>query len=99
MKKEELTREIVTEIVEEKVSASFAHHFGLMKEWLLDQFRATDERFQAHDEKMDRGFAEIREELSHMKTNIDNNSLAIVSLQREQKIMKRDIGELKKNYA
>ena len=99
MKKEVITRGVVTEIVEKEVGASIAHHFDLMKEWLEDKFKAIDERFRLHDEKMDRGFAEIHEELSHIKTNMDRNSFEILALQKEQKITKRDIKELKKNYA
>lgn len=99
MKKEVLTRDTVTEIVQKEVETSAAHYFGLIKEIISDQFKIAREGQNMFQESMERRFDELRQEISPMKKNTDRNSLDILALQNDQKTMKTDIKELKKNYA
>lgn len=75
----------VEQLSEEKVGAIIAHHFGLIQEFLDDQFALVHEKFEILEEKMDRGFAEIRQDLDQVKRNTDTNSLEILALQEKQK--------------
>lgn len=72
-------------MIDEKLGARVAHHFGVMQEWFTDQFTLVHEKFEMLEEKMDRGFAEIREDLDRVKRNTDTNSLEILTLQEKQK--------------
>ncbi len=89
----------IKEIVQKEVGVSVEHHFGLMKEWMTDKFQAINERFEAQDEKMDRNFTELREDIKRMNKNIDDNSLDILALKTEQEKIKSDIKIIKKKYA
>jgi hypothetical protein len=89
----------IRKIVKEELGESAAHHFGLIKEIISDQFKIAKEGQDMFRESMERKFDELRQEISPMKKNIDRNSLDILALQDDEKIMKSDIKELKKNYA
>lgn len=89
----------IRKIVQEEVGASVAHHFELLKEWMTDKFQAINERFEAQDEKMDRNFMELRGDIKRIDKNIDDNSLDILALQKEQEKIKSDIKIIKKKYA
>lgn len=91
--------EEIKEIVRKEVETSAAHYFGLLKEIISDQFKIAREGQDMFKESMERKFDELHQEISPMKKNIDRNSLDILDLQNEQKIMKSDIKELEKNYA
>ncbi len=78
-----MNRKLSTEIVapiDEKVQASTAHYFGLIKEWFSDQFVLVHERMDMLEEKVDRGFAEVKANLDQVKRNTDTNSLDILNL-------------------
>ena len=89
----------IKEIVQKEVESSAAHYFGLMKEWMADQFALMHESILSHQESMERNMVEFRAEMGNLKKNVDNNTLDIDTLQKEQKVIKSDIKELKKNYA
>lgn len=86
-------------IVEEKVAESAAHYFGMMKEWMADQFGLMHESIESHKESMDRNMEEFRNEINRTNKNTDDNTLEIVGLQKEQNTIKSDVKDLKKKYA
>ena len=89
----------IRKIVQEEVGTSTAHHFGLMKEWMIDQFTLMNERADFRHESLGRKFDELREEFAHTKTIVDENSLDVIGIKKEQEVMKIDISKLKKTYA
>lgn len=70
--------ERVSKIVDEKVGASAAHYFGLMKEEFAHRFGLLNEKLDLNQEKNDRNFAELREDISHIHTILDEHSLEMV---------------------
>lgn len=85
----------IEKIIDQKIEKSDSRFFGVIKDYFDDQFSIIHEKFQMMDEKMDRNFAEIREEVNFMKNNIDDNSLDILELQQDQIKIKSDIQEIK----
>lgn len=75
----------IRQIVHEEVETAASQRFGVIQEWMADQFQLIRENFQMVHEKMDRNFAEMREDLEQIKRNTDRNSLDIVGLQQKDK--------------
>lgn len=75
----------IENFIEEKVEEKASQRFGAIQEWLKDEFKLIRENFQMVHEKMDRGFAEIREDIAQIKVNVDRNSLDILELQDKEK--------------
>ena len=75
----------IRQLVQGEVETAAAQRFGVIQEWLTDQFKLIQENFQMVHEKMDRQFAELKEDLEQVKRNTDRNSLEIVALQEKDK--------------
>lgn len=88
--KKKLSTEIIT-LIDEKVQASTAHYFGIIQEWFSDQFALVHEKMDMLEEKVDRGFAEVKADLDQVKRNTDTNSLDILNL-------KNRVTRLEKRY-
>ncbi len=66
-----MIEEQVSRIVDQKVGASAAHYFGMMKEWMAEQFLGMNERIMLSEEKSERNFVEIREEIIGIKDRLN----------------------------
>ena len=66
-----MIEEQVSRIVDEKVGASAASYFGMMKEWMAEQFLGMNERIILSEEKSERNFIEIREEIIGIKDRLN----------------------------
>ena len=70
----------IENLIEEKVEEKASQRFDVIMEWFSDQFALVHEKFEMMDEKMDRQFAELKEDLEQVKRNTDTNSLDIINL-------------------
>ncbi len=102
----------IRQLIKDEISASGAHYFGLIKELFLDQFALIREDHKMFEEKTDRHFEKIEEDLDQIKRNTDTNSLEILALQekdreswhkaaqmeREYKLLDKRVERLETNY-
>ncbi len=91
-------RQLVREEVSQEVGKSAAHYFGLMKELIMDQFAFAREGQQMFEEKIDRRFQKIEDDLEQIKRNTDTNSLEIVALQDSDRESWRKTAQLEQEY-
>ncbi len=75
---------VIEEKVPKMIDERVARHLGIMREWMTDQFKATNELADFRQEKNDRNFAELREDISHIHTILDEHTLDIVSLKKNR---------------
>ncbi len=80
-----MDRTEIENLIDQKVDTVVSRQFGMVMEWFTDQFALVHEKFEMLEEKMDRGFAEIREDIAQIKINVDRNSLDILELQNKDK--------------
>jgi hypothetical protein len=73
--------------LEKKFEQKFEHYFGLIQETFSDQFKILHEKMDMHIEKMDRTIQRLDEKLEHHDQLITTNSLDVLDLQENVKIL------------
>jgi hypothetical protein len=94
MERQEIVQ-LIDQRNDEKIGASVAHHFGLMKEYFDEKFKAMYELILATNEKMDRGFAEVRSDISGIKFDVATLKIDVGTLKEDVSVLKKDVAILK----
>lgn len=94
-----MNQEQIIQIVDERIGENIARSFGLIQEWFSDQFKTMNEKIDFYQEKNERNFSLIFNEIATIKERITEISLDIKILKEDVSILKQDVLILKKDVS
>lgn len=68
------------------IDSRLSHHLGIMQEQFRHDFGLLNDKIDLNQEKNDRNFAEIREDISHIKSILDEHSMEIANLKNNNPV-------------
>jgi chromosome segregation ATPase len=94
-----MNQQQVEQLIDERVGENIARSFGVIQEWFSDQFKTMNEKIDFYQEKNERNFSIIFDEIATIKERVTEISLDIEILKKDVSMLKNDVLILKKDVA
>lgn len=94
-----MNQQQVEQLIDERVGENIARSFGVIQEWFSDQFKTMNEKIDFYQEKNERNFNIIFNEIATIKERVTEISLDIEILKEDVSMLKNDVLILKKDVA
>ena len=94
-----MNQQQVEQLIDERVGENIARSFGVIQEWFSDQFKTMNEKIDFYQEKNERNFSIIFDEIATIKERVTKISLDIEILKEDVSMLKNDVLILKKDVA
>lgn len=94
-----MNQQQVEQLIDERVGENIARSFGVIQEWFSDQFKTMNEKIDFYQEKNERNFNIIFNEIATIKERVTEISLDIEILKKDVSMLKNDVLILKKDVA